>query len=86
MLRTEQLRHPARTRPLGHARGCCYRGPWRLPEPDSHRLAALGLPLGYISSSFLRRPERLDTLGRKIGPLFPPYLRIIGSKTPLCDS
>src|SRR6266508_6041418 len=25
-----------------------YRGPWRLPGPDSHRLAALSLSLGYV--------------------------------------
>ncbi len=35
---------PLRTQPLGHARGLHYRGPGRLPGPDSHRLAALLLP------------------------------------------
>ncbi len=40
---------PLRTRPLGHARGLPYRGPWRLPGPDSHRLAAVSLSLGYAS-------------------------------------
>jgi hypothetical protein len=25
-----------------------YRGPWRLPGPDLHRLAALNLSLGYV--------------------------------------
>jgi len=39
---------PLRTRPLDHARGHCYRGPWRLPGPDSHRLAALSLSIGYV--------------------------------------
>src|SRR5208282_2875768 len=39
---------PLRTRPLDHARGLCYRGPWRLPGPDSHRLAALSLSIGYV--------------------------------------
>ena len=34
---------PLRTPPLGDARGLHYRGPWRLPEPDFHRLAALSL-------------------------------------------
>jgi hypothetical protein len=28
--------------------GVSYRGPWRLPGPDLHRLAALNLTLGYI--------------------------------------
>jgi hypothetical protein len=36
---------PLRTRPLGHARGLHYRGPRRLPGPDSHRQAALNLSL-----------------------------------------
>src|SRR5271166_6970916 len=39
---------PLRTRPLDHARGLCYRGPWRLPGPDSHQLAALSLSIGYV--------------------------------------
>src|SRR5271157_5765229 len=39
---------PLRTRPLDHARGLHYRGPWRLPGPDSHRLAALSLSIGYV--------------------------------------
>jgi hypothetical protein len=30
---------PLRPRPLGRTRGFHYRGPWRLPGPDSHRLA-----------------------------------------------
>src|SRR6266508_3596379 len=38
---------PLRTRPLDHARGLSYRGPWRLPGPDFHRLAAVSLSLGY---------------------------------------
>jgi hypothetical protein len=37
---------PLRTRPLDHARGHNYRGPRRLPRPDSHRQAALNLSLG----------------------------------------
>jgi hypothetical protein len=40
---------PLRTRLLGHARGLRYRGPWRLPGPDSHRLAAVSLSLGYAA-------------------------------------
>src|SRR4029450_9752781 len=38
---------PLRPRDLARRRECCYRGPWRLPRPDSHRLAAVSLPLGY---------------------------------------
>ena len=36
---------PLRTRPLDHARGHHYRGPRRLPGPDSHRQATLNLSL-----------------------------------------
>ena len=36
---------PLRTQPLGHARGLHYRGPRRLPGPDSHRQVALNLSL-----------------------------------------
>jgi hypothetical protein len=44
---------PLRTRPLGHARGLHYRGPRRLPGPDSHRQAAPDLSLLYVMwSSF----------------------------------
>src|SRR5215211_5319101 len=61
MLRTGQLhRAPPRRRDLARRRGPRYRGPWRLPGPDSHRLAAVSLSLGYtVASSFrsLRRPS-----------------------------
>src|SRR4029450_5788867 len=40
-------RDPARRRE------CCYRGPWRLPGPDSHRLAAVSLSLGYVVALLL---------------------------------
>jgi hypothetical protein len=55
---------PLRTQPLGNARGLCYRGPWRLPGPDLHRLAALSLSLGYVMSTSLSAmaPELLDAL------------------------
>jgi len=33
--------------------GTSYRGPWRLLGPDSHRLAALSLSLGYVMSTSL---------------------------------
>src|SRR5918995_2128832 len=49
MLRTGQLhRTPPRPRDLARRRECCYRGPWRLPGPDFHRLAAMSLSLGYV--------------------------------------
>jgi hypothetical protein len=49
MLRTGQLRRaPPRPRDLARRRGPRYRGPWRLPGPDSHRLAAVSLSLGYV--------------------------------------
>ena len=55
---------PLRTRPLDHARGLHYRGPWRLPRPDSHRLAALSLSLGYVitTSLVVTAPKQLDAL------------------------
>jgi hypothetical protein len=42
---------PLRRRPLDRRREPRYRGPWCLPGPDSHRLAALSLPPGYIRTS-----------------------------------
>jgi hypothetical protein len=70
MLRTGQLPAPhggglppLRPRDLARRRECCYRGPWRLPGPDSHRLAAVSLSLGYVVVSSLpwsSAPELLD--------------------------
>src|SRR5215212_7693494 len=63
MLRTGQLRRaPPRPRDLARRRECCYRGPWRLPGPDSHRLAAVSLALGYpLAPPFVASaPELLD--------------------------
>ena len=67
MLRTGQLHTPKgvvaplRRRPLDRRREPRYRGPWRLPGPDSHRLAALNLTPGYIRTSFpARMPGLLD--------------------------
>src|SRR4029453_9313569 len=64
MLRTGQLhRAPPRRRDLARRRGPRYRGPWRLPGPDSHRLAAVSLSLGYVVVPSLRwssAPELLD--------------------------
>ena len=50
---------PLRTRPLDHARGHRYRGPRRLPGPDSHRQAALNLSLlRHVVLPFLMAPEQ----------------------------
>src|SRR5215218_4571548 len=54
MLRTGQSRRaPPRRRDLARRRGPRYRGPWRLPGPDSHRLAAVSLSLGYVVGALL---------------------------------
>jgi hypothetical protein len=69
MLRTGQLhRAPPRPRDLARRRGPRYRGPWRLPGPDSHRLAAVSLALGYTSLllSVTSAPELLDAHSRGI--------------------
>ena len=63
MLRTDQLLGPA-PHPAS-ARGLRYRGPWRLPGPDSHRLAALSLSIGYVittSTSVVMAPNLLNAL------------------------
>ena len=68
MLRTGRLLAPQEwglcrsASALGSLRtpGTSYRGPWRLPGPDSHRLAALSLSFGYTTNSFLVAPELLD--------------------------
>jgi hypothetical protein len=50
---------PLRTRPHGHARGLHYRGPRRLPGPDSHRQAALNLSLlCHVVLLLLMAPEQ----------------------------
>ena len=50
---------PLRTRPLDHARGHHYRGPRRLPGPDSHRQAALNLsPLRHVDLPFFMAPRQ----------------------------
>jgi hypothetical protein len=53
---------PLRTRHLGRPRGFRYRGPWRLPGPDLHRLVVVSFPLGCVMAAPLqaRRPELLD--------------------------
>jgi hypothetical protein len=63
MLRTGQLRcAPPRRRDLARRRGPHYRGPRHLPEPDSHRLAAVSLSLGYtlVPPFVTPAPELLD--------------------------
>src|SRR6266571_2490648 len=61
---------PLRRRALTRRREPCYQGPWRLPRPDSHRLAAVSLPLGYainlLSSSGALTPELLDAHSPRI--------------------
>ncbi len=53
---------PLRTRHFGRPRGVRYRGPWRLPGPDLHRLVVVSLSLGYVmvAPSHSWRPELLD--------------------------
>jgi hypothetical protein len=43
--------HSTSTPPFRATPGVSYRGPWRLPGPDSHRLAALNLTPGYTFST-----------------------------------
>lgn len=53
--------HPTSTPTSRPTPGVSYRGPWRLPGPDSHRLAALSLTSGlhHSTSSELERCPRL---------------------------
>jgi hypothetical protein len=69
MLRTGQL--PSLRfdgRGLSRGRELCYRGPWRLPGPDFHRLADASLSLGFACSitslPSLQCPSGLGTLDR----------------------
>src|SRR5215211_1301076 len=65
MLRTGQLRRaPPRPRDLARRRGPRYRGPWRLPGPDSHRLAAVSLSLGYVVVPSFRWSSAPELAGR----------------------
>ena len=57
---------PLRTRPLDHARGHRYRGPRRLPGPDSNRQAVPNLSLLYVMST-IPSSWRRSSLGA------PPY-------------
>jgi hypothetical protein len=52
--------HSTSTPPFRATPGVSYRGPWRLPGPDFHRLAILSLSSGYIvhiPSELGRRPD-----------------------------
>src|SRR5271156_1904829 len=62
---------PLRTRHFGRPRGLHYRGPWRLPGPDLHRLVVVNLSLGYVMVAPLHswRPELLDARGFRGIPL-----------------
>ena len=42
---------PLRPRPLDRTRRLRYRGPWRLPGPDFHRLATASLSPGYVMTT-----------------------------------
>src|SRR5438874_828878 len=73
MLRTGQLPPPQRdvVAPLRHRaltrhRKPRYQGPWRLPGPDSHRLAALSLSLGYTMNLLFVHSVR--AAGRTLRP------------------
>jgi len=58
---------PLRPRPLDRNRGLHYRGPWRLPGPDSHRLAAANLAPGYVMTSpSVMAPGLLDARGSRL--------------------
>lgn len=52
-LRTGQLLHPASHAASRRRTGPHYRGPWRLPGPDFHRLVALSLSSGYVTTTSL---------------------------------
>src|SRR5512142_1644754 len=42
---------PLRPQPLNRTRRLRYRGPWRLPGPDFHRLATASLSPGYVMTT-----------------------------------
>src|SRR6266704_984067 len=85
MLRTGQLLAPIRDvvaplrrRDLARRREPRYQGPWRLPGPDSHRLAAISLSLGYaVFLLSLWRPNCWTHVGCANSVAFPnvrPYV------------
>ncbi len=47
-----------RPRPLNRTRRLRYRGPWRLPGPDSHRLAVESLRSAYVMTAPLRSGDQ----------------------------
>jgi hypothetical protein len=76
---------PLRTQPLDHARGLHYRGPRRLPGPDSHRQAALNLSLLYVMwfSFPSRRRSSLGALVQQ--PLRKGVANSAAGRQPHCD-
>src|SRR6266571_5187757 len=81
MLRTGQLLTPCRgfvaplrRRALTRRREPCYRGPWRLPGPDSHRLAAVSLSLG----SAINLLSCSDSLGARAAGRTLPHEKVGG--------
>jgi len=54
---------PLRPRPLNRTRRLHYRGPWRLPGPDSHRLANKSLRPAYVMT-LLQAQAPSRTAGR----------------------
>jgi len=61
------LQTPLRPRPLDRNRGLHYRGPWHLPGPDSHRLAAANLAPGYVMTTpSVIAPGLLDARGSRL--------------------
>jgi hypothetical protein len=72
MLRTVQLLPPTGLVTLRFDAGrfpptpaACYRAPWRLPGPDSHRLATTSFGSGHDRSAIT--PLSLGTLPRSVG-------------------
>jgi len=65
MLRTGQSLHPASTPASRPTPGVSLPGPWRLPGPDSHRLAVVNLSLGYVMRSTQRGQRSRDNNAQK---------------------
>lgn len=57
---------PLRRRPLDRRREPCYRGPWRLPGPDPHRLADESLRSNHPIIPYLLHLRASRTPGRTV--------------------